>query len=250
MTFANGESLDKPGLASWRRRFRLRLPVDGEERVFYLKQYDRPPSSAQRAWRRAGGDVRSLAGLEWTWTQRLAREGVSCPRPIALGEQWRGRREVRSAIIVASVSGTSLEQRARDGRPLSRAISGELLGHSASLIARLHQRGYVHRDLYLSHIFFDPDAAGDRLHLIDLQRVFRPRRMRRWIVKDLAALHASTPDAWITRTDRLRWLKFYLGLPKLNPAAKRLAFRVIGKTQALRRRERRRRARHGDTTNE
>ena len=80
------------------------------------------------------------------------------------------------------------------------------------MIGRFHALGYVHRDLYLSHVFFDATAPPPhRLRLIDLQRVLRPVwRKRRWIVKDLAALNYSTPTTMASRTDRLRWLRSYL----------------------------------------
>ncbi len=244
--YQDGEPLDKPGLADWRRRFRVRLPVNGQEQVLYLKRFDRPPSSAHRELRRAGGEVRSLAGLEWTWAKRLAGDGIPCVRPVAFGEELQGRREIRSAILLASVPGASLEKWTRDGLFEPRLRARDLLQPLAALIARLHRCGYVHRDLYLSHIFFDPQADGDRFHLIDLQRVFKPRRMRRWIVKDLAALNASTPPSPVTGSDRLRWLKHYVGSRKLEHGAKRLALRVIGKTQTIMRHEcRRQRRLHG-----
>jgi hypothetical protein len=119
-----------------------------------------------------------------------------------------------------------------------------LIPLSAELVSRLHEQGYIHRDLYLSHVFFDLDAEiEDSLHLIDLQRVIRPRwGWRRWIVKELASLNFSAPPHLVTGADRVRWLKHYLHLPKLDVSAKRLAYRVIGKTQRIARHDRRRRA--------
>jgi hypothetical protein len=115
-----------------------------------------------------------------------------------------------------------------------------VFSQTADLVARLHNGGFVHRDLYLSHFFYDSQAATAAIRLIDLQRMMRPRRMGRWIVKDLAALHFSTPAEVASNTDRLRWLRRYLGLRKLDYPAKRFALRVIGKTARIARRERRR----------
>jgi hypothetical protein len=111
----------------------------------------------------------------------------------------------------------------------------------------LHRCGFVHRDLYLSHIFHDAEARPEEsLHLIDLQRVHRPRGAgRRWIVKDLAALNYSVPPRLVRRTDRLRWLTYYLGTPKLDASARRLVYRIVGKTQSIARHDRRRTARWG-----
>ena len=115
-----------------------------------------------------------------------------------------------------------------------------LITATAALISRLHRQGYIHRDLYLSHVFYDPSSPMERsLRLIDLQRVIRPRwRFRRWIVKDLASLNFSTPSRLVSRTDRVRWLRRYLGIEKLDASARRLVYRIVGKTQRIAERER------------
>ncbi|MCH7807687.1 MAG: phosphotransferase [Planctomycetes bacterium] len=240
-----GESLSKPGLSPWRERLRLTLEVEGQTRTFYLKRFTNPPARAGREVRRARCGASSVAGLEWAWLRELARQGIACPQPVAFGEDLVGTRERRSAVLMAAVPGESLERWIPRRGLEDRAIICRLVVAVADLVARLHRRGYVHRDLYLSHLFFDPQAvAGEALHLIDLQRIKRPRwALRRWIIKDLAALHYSTPRGIVSQTDRLRWLKQYLGLPKLNPSARRLIYRVAGKAQRIARHDRRRLAR-------
>lgn len=246
-----GDSLTKPGLANWRERIRLRFD-DRRCDVAYLKRYRDPPRSAGAAARRAimsdspAGGVRiSLAGLEWHWMHALAREGICCVRPIAFGEEFRGGREQRSAVLAASVPGQSLEFLLNSPGRAELLPMRELVGSTAELVARFHAAGYIHRDLYLAHIFFDGDAAIDQsLHLIDLQRVFRPGlRRERWLVKDLASLNYSAPAGLVSRADRLRWLKSYLGAKRLDGAARRLFYRVVGKTASIARHDLRRRRR-------
>ena len=88
----------------------------------------------------------------------------------------------------------------------------------------------------------DPDApAEDALHLIDLQRVMKPRwRQRRWIVKDIASLNYSTPRALVSQTDRMRWLKTYLGSDRIDAEAKRFVRLVVAKSRQIGRHDRRR----------
>ncbi len=238
----DAEPLNKPGLALWRERLRLTITDRGSARTVYLKRFHKPPTRALRELRRGARGIRSLAGLEWARMRQLASDGIPCVQPIAFGEELRGSRERRSAILTAAVPGDSLERwLQRWGKDDRRTVCG-LLQPLAALIARFHADGYIHRDLYLSHVFFDPNG-GDSLHLIDLQRVMRPRwRRRRWIVKDLAALNYSAPPRLVSRTDRLRWLKHYLGVSKLDASAKRLAYRVAGKTQWIAGHDRRRAA--------
>ena len=109
-----------------------------------------------------------------------------------------------------------------------------------------HQTGFVHRDLYLSHIFVDTGDGRPTFRLIDLARVFRPRWFRRrWIVKELASLNFSTPPNSATATDRLRFLRVYLGRDRLEAADRRLIRRVVGKTGRIARHDARRHRRDG-----
>lgn len=232
---SNAESLGKPGLSPWRQRLRLTLNVAGERRTFYLKRFHNPPPGARREVKRSRTGAFSMAGLEWTWMNRFAADGIPCVEPVAYGEQLSGSKELRSAILTAAVPGESLECWTGRWSEADRATISILIPPLAALIARLHERGYIHRDLYLSHIFYDASAFPETcLHLIDLQRVIRPRRgRRRWIVKDLASLNFSAPRGLVLRTERLRWLTRYLGTGKLDGSARRLAYRIMGKTQHI-----------------
>ena len=241
----NDQTLSKPGLEPWRERLRLVLQVGGRERVFYLKRFLRPPRSVRRAVSRSGSAASSVAGVEWVWINRLAADGIPCVQPVALGEQLQGGRELRSAVLTEAVPGVSLEQWVAGYRDDHRATLHCLIPLTASLVAQLHRQGYIHRDLYLSHLFFDPSAPPERsLRLIDMQRVRRPcSRQRRWIIKDLASLNFSVPHRLISRTDRLRWLTKYRGARKLDASTRSLVYRIVGKTQQIERHERRRQAR-------
>jgi hypothetical protein len=237
---SSGERLDKPGLDPWRERLRLTLR-DGERgQTFFLKRFLHPPRDARRAVQRSGSGARSLAGNEWAWIQRLTADGVPCVEAVAYGEEVRKGREVRSAGLTAEAAGRSLEKWVREWGEADRPIVRRLVPATASLISRLHGRGYIHRDLYLSHLFYDPSQPVDRsLRLIDLQRVIRPRwRFRRWMVKDIASLNFSTPPGLVSRSDRLRWLRRYLDIEKLDASARRLVYRIVGKTQRIAERER------------
>jgi len=271
------ELLSKPGLGQWRQRLRIQITLDGTPTPCYLKRFLNPPRPARREVRRARTDrpvptglvpagcdrPRSHAGLEWQWAECLSRDGIFCIEPIAFGEELRRNRERRSAILTLGLPGDALERwmlmwKARDAGLTDEGTRGPRVGGTpaadgklsvirrvlvdvAAVVSRLHGCGYVHRDLYLSHIFFDPSSLTVPIRLIDLQRVIRPRFfLRRWIVKDLAALNFSTPSELVTRTDRLRWIKQYLGVSKLDRDTKRLTLRVIGKTAAIARHEARR----------
>ena len=236
-----GERLDKPGLPPWRQRRRITLQADGKSSTFFVKRFDDPPASARRQVRDAKIGARSVAGVEWSWMHRLRQDGIACARPVALGEVVDRGKEIRSVLVSEAVPGQSLERWMSRWHELGPVKAREMALGVARLVSRFHRKGYIHRDLYLSHVFYDATGRGDEaLRLIDLQRVIRPRwRGSRWIVKDLASLNFSAPPECFSRADRLRWLLVYLGTGKLEAAARRLVYRVVGKTMRIRRRERR-----------
>ena len=188
-----------------------------------------------------------MAGVEWVWMRRLWDDGIVCVSPVALGEEVVRGKEIRSVLMTEAVPGQSLERWMSQWHEVGPGRSREVLLGVARLVARLHDKGYVHRDLYLSHIFYDSSSRGDEaLRLIDLQRIIRPRwRLRRWIVKDLASLNYSAPAECFSLADRLRWLLVYLGTGKLDAAARRLVYRVVGKSVWIARKELRRTERKG-----
>lgn len=226
----------KKGLATWRQRLRLTLiDINGTQR-FYLKRYDRPPIGQQI--RRLLNRQRHTADAEWNTLHLLAGLGFRVPTPVAYGGVSHGWFSQRSLILTAEVPGESLEKwipaALRDGR-LDRNMKTTLTARLSDVVAALHRRGLVHRDLYLAHVFLRLIPDGDcELSLIDLHRVKLPLwRLKRWFVKDLASLNYSTPSNAAGSVDRLRFLKQYLGREKLSAEDKAFARAIAGKTRRI-----------------
>ncbi len=237
--FDGGQCLDKPSLGDWRRRIRLTLrSAAGNQQVFYLKRYDRPPWQSQLERILTKRAARSAAWWEQHQAKQLLRAGIPTISVVAFGERMRGWIERRSFILTEAIAGESLERWVPrnwpDGHEHVRCRRALLEG-LARMIAAFHDAGLAHRDLYLSHIFISHNRDGrPAFRLIDLQRVLRPGwRRRRWLVKDLAALNYSSPAGLISKTDRMRWLRTYLGVRRLGDGHKRLARQVLAKTQRI-----------------
>jgi len=212
-----GQTLDKPGLASYRDRNRLEATIDeGETRTFYLKRYHRPPLIEQFRRIKECGLKSSSAWREMHFIKRLSLLGIPTMQGVAFGQKMKGILEVRSFGITAGLPGASLEtlvDRVRDGaaEPPRPADRHEIIRQLGLIAARLHEARLYHRDLYLCHVFLTPRPDGGIvLRLIDLARMIeKPARTRRWAVKDLAALAYSAPAGGVTRVDRLRFLYHY-----------------------------------------
>jgi len=209
--------LSKPGLAPWRQRRRLDLEdQSGRGRSYFLKLFARPPW-----WRRCRWLLQDAAepdGVrEAINALALQQAGVRTVRVAAFGRRSTGPPQRDSFVLLAALKGESLERWwPVHGRLLysseHRRQRLRLIDELAGLVARFHNAGYVHRDLYFSHVFISEDApAGERFSLIDLGRVFRPRlRRERWVVKDLGELDFSARMGGVRRGDRLRFLRTYL----------------------------------------
>jgi hypothetical protein len=235
----SGVCLDKAGLESWRQRWRMSLPDEqGRPRTVYLKRFQHPPLRRQWERWREGHLGLSTAGVEWTNARLLAEAGVAAVEAIAFGQEMAGPWERRSFVLTREVAGESLERwvpvhLSPAARETDWPRRRRLLARLAELVGRLHAAGFVHRDLYLAHIFIE----GDGLRLIDLQRVFRPRwRRRRWVIKDLAALHFSTPADRVGRLERLRFLCRYVRVCGAVGSARTLARLIDAKVRRMARR--------------
>ncbi len=232
-----------------RENVRIPVPEGPRETTWYVKRHRSRP---------LGERIRAALGLaprgdpsarEWEMLRRCLLLGIPTPAPVAWGA-WgtaeapngHGGTFVATAVVEGArpLDEVLAEWRAlpaREARARRRAVGGALAG----LVRRFHGAGFTHRDLYLCHVLAAPSPEGawaaPRLTLIDLARAERgaPFFGHR-VVKDLAALEYSAAPL-VPRTERLRWLRLYLGVPRSEPAARRIARAVLTKAARIARHE-------------
>lgn len=246
--FEQAERLDKPQLGR-RSRLRVKLPgQDGQERVFYIKRYEAAGTIdwLKRFILRPGS--RPEAGVhDFDGAMTLAENGLTVPRPIAYGSAPALLGQKRSFAIIEGLGQADALERllpqASDKQQDYKLLGDleRLIRRTAQFIGRMHRCGLYHRDLYLSHIFLSKDRdSQERLCLIDLQRVFRPRFLvRRWQVKDLAQLYYSA-RAYFSRSQQLRFLLEYAEHRHSTGQDKRLVRDIIRKAERIRRHDEKR----------
>lgn len=248
--FEGGEDLSKPGLGR-RRRTRICFDADGSGACeMYLKRYEARPW-----WQAMGRMLRGRgrcgeAVAEAQTIRRLRDAGVPTMRALAWGQEARIFGGGRNYCLVSAVPGDALERTGDDflARHGHRSTEMETLTAAlVHLVRRLHGAGYVHRDLYASHIFLEEGKDGLTLSLIDLARVFRPRWRRfRWFVKDLAQLKYSMPWMWVAE----QWPLFLMGyLDSEKPRMLKRWQRAVDRKVSAMQRQRRRRERRRKETN-
>lgn len=230
MAYAGGERI-----CHKRGRSTVRLQVG--ERAFYLKRNRFHLVEFLKGLSRLRLPFRG-ALREWRNIERVRRVGVPTVKPVAFGERpvlgietcsFTMTEELYGCIpldkvLASGFSGIPGETQCARKRRLIRQL-GELA-------RKLHGHGLFHQDFYLSHFFLDPH---DGLHLIDLQRVlYRPLRARHFRIKDLAQLNYSAGRvACLSRTDRWRFLRAYLGDSGRSPRDKALIRAIMAKTARI-----------------
>lgn len=226
-----------------RENWRLDLPhAPGPSGAYLKKHHVRTLGSWLRAkLRRGPGDT--AGRVEARNIALLRRAGVAAMRLIAFGEQLLPTGELQSFVLTQELEGfAQLDHFLKQHFPgeqmatlRSRAALRTLIYDVADLASKFHRLGYNHRDLYCCHFFVkETRPARYLVHLIDLQRVEHRRRLRkRWIVKDLAQLAYSAPRDQISCSDKLAFIKRYLGVARLRPQDKRLIRQVLAKQMLM-----------------
>jgi tRNA A-37 threonylcarbamoyl transferase component Bud32 len=190
------------------------LPVDGTVGRFHLKRY------RYAGWATAKG----LLGRGTLWGTApevaefrnlsfLREKHVPAVRPVAAASETRRGLLVAHALLTEDVpNAVDLERRlATRGDPVRddprvRRRTAELLGRH---LHRMHQEGFVHRDLFARNVLVVVEDGEPSVVLCDCRRG-GPPSMRAKAVDDLAALDAGLAGRW-PRTDRLRALRAYAG---------------------------------------
>lgn len=245
-SFTKGRNLAKNNLADFRSRLRFTArPANTEHPVrLFMKRYIKPPLSVQlKNWYYRRKNI-SLGKSEAETAETLRRAGIDTPRTVAFGEKRSGIFERGSFIITAEIpDAEALERKLPEccTKPPDREslrLKRNFVHRLALFVKKFHATRLRHRDLYLSHIFYDNKGC---LHLIDLSRVFRPAVLsERFRLKDLAQLYYSAPGKFFTGTDRLRFFLAYTGRKKLNNKHKILIRRILKRVAGMARHDKKR----------
>lgn len=204
----------------------------------YLKKYFR--LSWTMRWL---GPLERFPGLSELHLIRKAAElGIRVPQPVFAGAERQ--HACRTFLAVRELTGFEPLHQYVPRRFAGQQSSDNSLEHKralsrriADMARRLHASNWYHRDFYLCHLFIratGPEPDAFELALIDFGRLVCSRR-RRWQIKDLAELLFSADLPGITRADRLRFLKHYLGQQRLDETGRHLARRLERKASVYRR---------------
>ena len=198
---------------------------DGSSLPVFYKQYEFARSSWRYLWRA------SKARCEFQSYGVFEQFGIPCAERIACGEQrdWLGRL-CRAFIVTKALpnAGNLVEfvQKFCPGRATAelRRMRARLLDQLAVLTRRMHLAKFFHHDLVWRNILVEFAPNEPKLWFIDCPRGqfdrWSPLQHRRRL-KDLGSLDKSAAK-YCSWTERLRFVKLYLGKKRLDAATKQL----------------------------
>ncbi len=160
---------------------------------------------------------RGRAPEAWYRGHALLARGIPTARPLVVYEPRSGRLQRDGYLLTewlvgaqdVHLYGWELARRGADERRRRTRQSAEALGRT---VGRLHDQGFAHRDLKGNNLLLRERRDGVEPFLIDLDGLRQmPRVSFRAACRNLTRLAVSIEmHPWISRTDRLRFLRAYL----------------------------------------
>jgi hypothetical protein len=210
--------------------FRVSLPGPEGERRFYAKSF------LSRPWLEAvkGTFAPVEAARSWKAAWIMMEEGIPTPRPLALMEQKILGITTRSVFITEAIDhaeGDNLEMYLRENFDLS-PLSKELVREKREIIRKIgetfrkvHAQNRIYfPDFHPHNMVFQKTPSGQvNLFLVDFDEVnFRVRRDDRMknlssLGRNAAKIQKRLERGSITGTDKMRFIKAYLGPGKDGP---------------------------------
>jgi tRNA A-37 threonylcarbamoyl transferase component Bud32 len=185
----------------------LRIEIDGIL-CFLKREHHIPWKDRWRSFRAGFGFV-SLSQREVAMLNVVKQAGVPAPEWPAVGEDGNGRAFL---LLKAIEHGVDLRLYLRHKTGDERREIARRLGE---FVARMHEMGIEHPDLYAKHVLVDPQTQ--RFALIDWQRSRTPRRLSiQDCCRDLAALNASLSDELAGDQFRGEFLQAYARARNFN----------------------------------
>lgn len=158
---------------------------------------------------------------EYRAIKEIKRMGIATTEPIAIAYRGLNPAHKESFLITKSLENTITLKDVTQNWPKARpafSFKLALIKKVAWIASTMHSHGINHRDFYLCHFRIEESIVENQtseslhLYLMDLHRaMIRHKVPFRWQVKDLGALMFSAADIGLTRTDYLRFIKYYSG---------------------------------------
>ncbi len=194
---------------------RITTTANGRPVTLFLKRNWRPYKKDGLNSLLTRGAVWSQSRTEWENSLALQRAEIAVAEPVAFGEECGPLWEKFSFIITAAARGEITMDNFLASNPDAAERAG-VLDALARFVRKMHDAGFASPDLFTRHLFLTRGPAPE-FCLIDMARLDRRAKLSPTLrARDLAALHVTAPQRFLTAPERLRFLERY-GVMELQP---------------------------------
>jgi len=192
----------------------LRFTIeDTPVRTFYLKRFYRAQikDTIGAVWRFRR--PMSQGAIEWTNARHLQSHGIQTGHPVCCGEQMVAGFERRSFLVTEKVEGVCMvDFLDRQWGDLNRTEKERVVVELARLVRRLHDVNVSLPDLYIWHVFIQPDPGGGgyALSVIDLHRMIPNARTAFDRFRSVSRLHWSMSSRYFDDGLKDRLISAYM----------------------------------------
>ena len=204
---------------------RIELP-DGT--TVFLKKYHYGFKRSLRYWCRP-----SRANTEWRNLELLGGHGIPVPERMVFGERRQCGRLIAAIVMTLGVPSTHdfLAVAQNEFSNWSRTRRKNLIAQLAHWTAEMHRFNYYDRDLHFRNWLISDDLPDDEsapaVWVIDSPNGgCKSTLLRHRKIRDLADLDRRAPQ-FLRRTERVEFVRRYLGLEQLDEEAKELVRAVL-----------------------
>jgi hypothetical protein len=183
-----------------------------EPHTFFMKRFFDPHYKdiffAVRNW----GCLCSQGQLEWNCANYLMSNGIKTYQPVCYGHIKRFGLERQSFFMTKKLAGQCLmDYVAQSWRSMGEDQQAQLLRELAKFCQKIHSLGVSLPDLYIYHLFIEPDPqGGHEFAVIDLHRMsinIPAWRMLSCRIENLARLNFSLRQEYFTMQQRMLVIK-------------------------------------------
>ena len=175
------------------------------QKVFFIKKFHNPQLKDKISAVYNFGWPASQARVEWDNAWYLLNNGIGTYKPVCIGERSGMGIERDSFVVTEELESVCLVDFVIEKwHLLERSRHEKIIVAAAELVREVHELGVSFPDLYLWHVFINPDRPDEKkqMSIIDLHRMRQKGLSRRKKIKELGRLYWSMSSEYFDQEQK------------------------------------------------
>ena len=182
------------------------------QNFFFIKKFHNPQLKDKISAVYNFGWPASQARVEWDNAWYLLNNGIGTYKPVCIGERSGMGIESDSFVVTEELESVSLVEFVLENWHLLERSRHEKIIVAAELVREVHELNVSFPDLYLWHVFINPDRPYEKkqLSIIDLHRMRQKGLSPRRRIKELGRLYWSMSSEYFDQEHKELLITAYI----------------------------------------